>query len=344
MEAVVQDLRFGARTLRRDPGYTMLAVLVLALGIGASAAIFSAVNAFFYRPLPFAASDRLVSLYETNPEFGWVDAQAAPANMLDWREQVEAFDDVAAYSGFTSQITFIDDGEPYLLAGVAVTGNFFSVLGVRPALGRGFTWDETWDGASDVVVLSHDVWVTRFGADPSIIDRSYEFGAERARVVGVMPPDFSYPTAGVQLWRPWAWARENRDAAWFRRAHFVNAIARLSPGVTHEEADAQLQVVVRRLQTDYPATNSVMGAGLMPLRDFLIRDVRRPLLILLGAVGLLLLLACANVANLTLVRGAARGRELALRHALGASRQRVAGLLLTESLLLAIVGARSVSS
>jgi putative ABC transport system permease protein len=333
-----QDLRFAARALRRDPGYTVLAVLVLALGIGATAAIFSAVNAFFFRPLPFAAADRLVMLYETNPEFGWVDAQAAPANVLDWRDQVEAFDDVAAYSDFTSRITFIDEGEPHLLSGVAVTGNFFSVLGARAALGRTFTWNETWDGAHQVVVLSHDVWVTRFGADPSVVDRTYEFGARRARVIGVMPPGFSYPTAGTQLWYPWGWTPESRDAAWFRRAHFVRAIARLAAVVPHEDADAQLRVVVGRLQTNFPETNSVMGAGMMPLRDFLIRDVRRPLLILLGAVGLLLLLACANVANLTLVRGAARSRELALRHALGASRRRVAGLLLAESLLLAFVG------
>jgi putative ABC transport system permease protein len=338
LEAGFQDLRFASRALRRDPGYTLLAVLVLALGIGASAAIFSAVNAFFFRPLPFADADRLVMLYETNPEFGWVDAQAAPANVLDWREQVEAFDDVAAHSDFTSRITFVDDGEPHLLSGVAVTGNFFSVLGARAALGRTFTWNETWEGEHEVVVLSHDVWVTRFGGDPTVIDRTYEFGANQARVIGVMPRGFSYPTTGTQLWYPWGWAHDNREAVWFRRAHFVRAIARLATDITHAEADAQLQVVVRRLQVDYPGTNNVMGAGMMPLRDFLIRDVRRPLLILLGAVGLLLLLACANVANLTLARGATRGRELALRHALGASRRRVAGLLLTESLLLALIG------
>lgn len=338
LNSVAQDVRFAVRTLRRSPAYAATAIVVLALGIGASTAIFSAVNAFFFRPLPFADADRLVMLYETNPEFGWDDAAAAPANLLDWREQVDAFADAAAYSDFVDRTTYIHNGEPVLFAGSAVTGNFFSVLGARAALGRTFRWEETWAGVEPVVVLSHAVWVTHFGADPAVIDRTFEFGGKRVRIVGVMPEGFSFPGAGTEIWYPWGWAAENRDEVWFRRAHFIRAFARLAPGVTHEDADAQLQVVVARLQSDYPATNSVMGAGMMSLRDFLIRDVKRPLMILFGAVGLLLLLACANVANLTLVRGAGRTREMALRHALGAGRLRVARQLLTESLLLAGAG------
>ncbi|HEX6133843.1 MAG TPA: ABC transporter permease [Longimicrobiales bacterium] len=338
LDGMVQDVRFGARTLRRSPGYALLAVIVLALGIGASTAIFSAANAFFFRPLPFADADRLVMLYETNPEYGWTDQTAAPANFLDWREQVSAFDDVAAYSSFIDDASYVLDGEPVLLAASAVTGNFFDVLGVRAAHGRGFRWDETWAPGAGVVVLSHRVWMTHFGGDPGVVGRMYEIGGRPTQVVGVMPDGFSFPSSETELWLPWGWTPANRDEVWFRRAHFVRPIARLASEATPARAAAELDVVVERLQRAYPETNSVMGAGMMPLRDFLIRDVRRPLLILFGAVVLLLLLACANVANLTLVRGAERGREIALRHALGAGRLRVARQLLIENLLLALAG------
>jgi predicted permease len=337
-EGVVRDMRYGARALRRDPVHAVTAVLVLTLGIGASVAIFSAANAFLLRPLPFGDADRLAMLYETNPEFGWTDAAAAPANVLDWRERVPAFADVAAFSEFNDRIPWMADGEPVLLASTAVTGNFFATLGVRAAVGRTFTWEETWQGSSDVVVLSHGLWQRHFGGDPSAIGSTIDLGTRRVQVIGVMPAGFSFPSADTELWAPWGWARADATEIWFRRAHFVRAFARLQPGVTHEAAAAQLQTVVTALQVEYPETNSVMGAGMMPLRDFLVRDVRRPLWILLGAVGLLLLLACANVANLTIVRGVARTRELALRHALGADRMRVIRQLLTESTVLAAAG------
>lgn len=337
-EALAQDVRFAGRTLRRSPSFAIAATLVLALGIGASTAIFSAVNTYFFRPLPFAEPERLVMLYETNPEFEWVDAPAAPANVLDWRERVTSFADVAAYSDMESRLPLVRDGEPRVVQATAVTGNFFSVLGVRPVLGRAFTWNETWEGQDDGVVLSHALWTSEFGSDPSVVGRLLELGSRHVRVIGVMPPGFSFPSAETRLWYSWGWAPASRDEVWFRRAHFVQPIARLARGVTRAQADAELQSVVRRLQSEYPATNSVMGAGMMPARDFLIRDVRRPLLILLGSVGVLLLLACVNVANLTLVRGAARTREMALRNALGAGRARVAVQLLTESVITAFIG------
>lgn len=188
------------------------------------------------------------------------------------------------------------------------------------------------------MVLSHDLWTTHFGADPGIVGRTLRFGNRGVAVVGVMPEGFRFPNHDTQLWLPWGWDPANRQAVWFRRAHWVRPIARLAPGVTHREANAQLQGVVRRLQTDYPETNKVMGAGMMPARTFLIRDVRKPLMILVGAVGLLLLLACANVANLALVRAAERSHETALRHALGAGLLRMARQVLTESLVLAVPG------
>jgi len=335
---VPQEFRFALRVLWRKPGYAASCIAVLALGIGANTAIFSAVNAFFFRPLPFADAQRLVMLYETNPEFGWTGGLAAPANVLDWREQVGAFADVAMYTEFLNRVTYVRDGEPALFGAASVSGNFFSVLGARAALGRTFTWEETWQGRDAVVVLSHDLWATYFGADPAIVGRTLQIGIQNLEVVGVMAPGFTFPNDETQLWQPLGWAQENRREVWFRRAHWVRPIARLAPGVTRQEADARLQAVVGRLQVDYPQTNRVMGAGMMPLRSFLIREVRKPLLILLGAVGLLLLLACANVANLSLVRAAERSQEMAVRQALGAGPVRVARLVLTESLVMAVLG------
>ena len=338
LETTGQDVRYAIRMLRRNPGFGLAAVAVLGLGIGATTAIFSAANAFFFRPLPFRDAERLVMLYETNPEFNWTDAYLAPANALDWREQVEAFEDVALYSEFEGRVVYVRNGEPELLGLAQVSGNFFEVLGVPAVVGRTPRWEETWEGRDDVVVLSHDLWRTHFGSDASIVGRQIELGSRTVEVLGVMPRGFTFPGDGVQLWTPFGWPESNREQVFFRRAHWVRGIARVAPGVSLAEADAQLQVVVQRLQQTYPETNRVMGAGQASLRDFLIRDVRRTLLVLLGAVTLLLLLACTNVANLLLVRANGRRREIALRHVLGAGRARVARQMLTESLILAVGG------
>jgi len=338
LEHIRTDLRFAARGLMRNPGFTLAAVVVLALGIGANTAIFSAANAYFFRPLPFAGEESLVTVFETNPDFGWTHAMAAPANVLDWRDQVEAFQDVAFYRESPAEAVLLRDGEPEVLSYTQVSGNFFDVAGVPAELGRSFRWEETWDGADDIVVLSHQAWTRRFGGDPQVVGRMLELGSRTVEVVGVMPASFSFPASSLDLWTPYGWDPSSTEAAWFRRAHFVRPLARLVPGSTFEEAAAQLQVVVARLARDYPATNEVMGAGLMPVRTFLIREVRTPLLILLGAVGVLLVLAAVNVANLVLVRSADRTREVALRRALGAGRGRVARLMATESLLLAFLG------
>jgi putative ABC transport system permease protein len=338
VEGIWQDMRFALRTLRRNPGFTAAAVAVLALGIGANTAIFSAADAFLFRPLPFGHADRLVMLYETNPDYHWVHETAAPANVLDWREQVDAFADVATYTDFRDQVTYVHEGEPELLGVTYVTGNFFSVLDAKPELGRGFTWDETWKGNDNVVVLSHAFWVSHFGGDPSVVGRTIEFTGSAPTVVGVMPAAFTFPSPKTEVWTPWGWDPAQRQAVFFRRAHWMRPIARLAPGISVAQADAALQVVVRRLQHDFPETNRVMGAGLMPLRDFLIMDVRGAILMLLGAVGLLLLLACTNVANLTLVRASDRSREVALRVAVGAGRGRIVRQMLVEGVLLSLVG------
>lgn len=338
LDTLLQDARYAARSLRRNPGFAWTAIAVVAIGIGANAAIFSAANAFFFRPLPFEEPDELVIVFETNPEFGWEDASAAPANLMDWREQVDAFADVSAYSEFVVQITTFRDGEPVLVAGSAVVGNFFTTLGVAPQLGRTFVFEETWE-EYDVVVISHRLWREYYGGASDVVGRTLRTNGRTFEVIGVMPEGFHFPSREVDVWYPYGWAKSDREAVWFRRAHLVRAFARLAPGVGLTEADAQLQVVVGRLQDEYPETNAVMGAGIVPMHDFLVKGVRTQLLVLLGAVGLLLLLACTNVANLLMVRANDRTREVALRQALGAGRARVARQMMSESILIAGAGA-----
>ena len=341
MRTMIEDGRQALRVVRRNSGFTWTAVVVMALGMGAVTAIFSAANAYFFRPLPFQDPQRLVLLYETNPDFGWTHAQAAPANALDWREQVQAFEDIALYRdlGVWDVVLPSPDG-PLVVGGTSVSGNFFDVLGVRPLLGRTFTWEETFAGRDDVVMLSHGLWVRRFGADPDVVGSTVLMGSDAVEreIVGIMPEGFAFPADETQLWIPYGWEPEALSSTSYRRGHWVRPVARLARGAGLEEADAQLQAVVQALQARYPETNRVMGAGLAPLRDFLVRDVRTPLMVLLGAVFLLLLLACANAANLMLVRSNDRAREIALRSALGAGRLRVARQLLMESVLLSLLG------
>jgi putative ABC transport system permease protein len=339
LEDLVADLRYAVRTLRRSPALAAAAVVTLALAIGANTAIFSAVSAVMLRPLPFANPDRLVMLWESNPDFHWVQADAAPANVLDWKEQAGVFTDVAAYPDFAGTATLTGYGEPRLLSAQPVTGNFFEVLGVRALLGRTFRDAETWtDGGPPVVVLSHRVWRDVFGADRALVGRSIQLGGSTVEVAGVLPEGFTVPGLDVDVWETTAWDRADRAKVFFRRAHWVRAIGRLKPGVTLEAANAALQTVVTRLKHDYPATNIHMGAGFTPLHEFLVGNSRLPLLVMFGAVAVLLLIACANVANLLLVRAAGREREPALRLALGAGRGRLLRQALVESALLAGLG------
>lgn len=332
------DVRVALRALARRPALAGAAVITLALGLGANTAIFSAVDAAILRPLPFPAPDRLVMLGENNPEFNWHMESVAGANYLDWKEQVGAFQDIAAYTSGTDHGAVTGAGEPQLLTLQSVTGNFFTVLGGRPELGRGFADDETWDTTHASIVLSDHAWRAHFGADPGIVGRTIHLDGRLTQVIGVMDAGFTFPSSTIDAWYTQGWDRASRSKVWFRRAHWLRAIARLKPGVSIDEANAQFQVVVRRLQQQYPVTNRVMGAGMVPLHTYLVGDTRTALLVLLAASGLLLLIACANVGNLMLVHANGRAPEVALRLALGAGPWRLTRQVLTESLVLSSLG------
>lgn len=342
IEDLVRDVRFAFRSFARTPGFTIAAVLVLALGIGATTAIFSAVRAVVLRPLPFAEPERLYMLWESNPEMGWETQAASPANYLDLKERVASFADVEAYGSlWQAPITGLE--RPIALRVRNVTGGLFSMLGVGPMLGRDFTEAETWASATwrageTPLLLSAATWRTVFGGDESVIGTSVTFNGGAARVVGVMPEGFAFPEEGDQLWVPFGWADEARDRAWFRRAHSIWPVARLADGATPEQAAAELDAVAAQIEREHPEVNRLMRAGMSPLQDFLLGDTRTPLMILLGAVGLLLLIACANVGNLLLVRASAHRRALAVRAALGAGRGRLVRQMLTESVVLAALG------
>ena len=338
LEDFAADARFAFRSLRRTPALAGAAIITLAVGIGANVAIFSAVNAVVLEPLPFANPDRLVMLAEDNPEKNWHQQVAAPANYLDWRARVPAFADAGAYMDGLGQMALTDGDEPRLINLSRVTGSLFSTLGARPLLGRTLTDDETWASGKRVVVLSYRSWHTTFGADSSIVGRSIHLAQRDYQVVGVMPQGFAFPFEDTDLWMPMSWTREQQADVGFRRAHSLRVIARLKPGVDLRQADAQFQSVVKQLQHEYPATNRVMGADLSSLHDFLVGDTRLPLLVLLGAVVLLLLIACANVGSLLLVQAAGREREAAVRLALGAGRGRLVRQAIAEALTLSLIG------
>lgn len=326
------ELRYTLRVLRKTPVFTIAAVATLALGIGANAAIFSLVRVVLLQPLPYTDPDRLVMVWEDASEIGFPKNTPAPGNYNEWRAQNRSFSDMAATRAANASLT--RDGPPEQVLGRAVTANFFSVLGVRPALGRPFAAGEDTRGAN-VVVISHALWQRRYGGDPAIIGRTLLMNDARYEVVGIAPPSFVFRDRDIDVWIPMQLSPQQVNT---RHQHFLNVVARLRPGVTVQAADADMRAIARRLSAQYPDTNRQLGAVVVAVRDEVLGDTRVELIALMGAALATVLIACANLASLLLSRSAARRGEFAVRLSIGATRLQLARQVVTESMCLSIGG------
>jgi len=330
---MLQDARFALRTLRKNPGFTFAAVFALALGIGANSAMFSVIDGVLLRPLPFPRSDRLVNVWETNLKRNLPRFPVAPANYTDWRAQNQVFSSMGAYAQTTFNLASTE-GEPERYLGAITDRGFFDALQMPPVLGRVFTADEDDPGGDGVIILSYSLWRGRFGGDPTIVGQSLTFDGKPRTVIGVMPEGFQFPGQS-NMWAPLGFDNAMKTR---RDLHRVRVIARLKDGISVERARADYQTIGSRLADQYPEFNRDANVAVYSLLEDTVGPIRQALLVLLGAVAFVLLIACANVANLLLAKAAGRQREIAIRNSLGAARSRIFRQMLTESTLLSVAG------
>ncbi|HYM00065.1 MAG TPA: ABC transporter permease, partial [Blastocatellia bacterium] len=339
IETLLQDLRFAVRILGRNPGFTTVAVIALALGIGANTAIFSVVNAVLLKPLPYPHADRIVDVWHTPPQESFPGIKkfaVSPGNFLDWQKGNHVFQEISAFTFARHNLGAA--GSPVSVMSGIVTAEFFRVLQINPRFGRPFTPDDDQPGSPKVVILGDAIWKSQFGSNPNILGQPIKLDGQSYTVVGIMQPGFHYPQVdqfSSQIWTPVVWTDADREV---RANHNYLAIARLKDGVTVSKAQSEMNAISAGLQQDHLEEDKDWGAVVIPLRDDLVGDVRPALVILLGAVAFVLLIACANVTNLLLARAAGRSREIAVRTSRGASRSRVVRQLLSESMLLGAIG------